>query len=83
MGNEEEMRDGVRTFSYKTGVVIVSQNELVSEQLRNNNNFRPLHNSGISPLRVFYSKDLTREIGTVGIPLFVKKFIHTLLEDQG
>lgn len=68
------MRDGHCTFTHKEGLIIVSEKDLISNQLAKNENWFEVTFLG-SNCRIFVSSDLIQEVAEIGLPLHVKKFL--------
>ncbi len=72
----EDMVNGQKVFTYKTGLIILSSDQLITDQLRNNDKFflypTPLHQPALS---IFISLDIAPEITKAGLPITVKKFL--------
>lgn len=68
------MKDGIKTFTHENGVVILSVNQLVTDQLKFNSNFVEIEGSW-GKTKVFVSKDLVPEVKEEGLPLQIKKYL--------
>lgn len=62
-----------KVFSHLSGIIIVSHNPRMSDELGANANW--LEYRTYTPPRVFFSHDLVKIIQDQGLPLSVKKFL--------
>lgn len=69
------MRDGQRVFSHGAGVIVVSKNPKVNEELQVNQNFSDITPPAYRTIKIYVSKDLVPEIAQAGLPLNVRKFL--------
>ena len=70
---EDIMRDGVRTFSFHAGVIILSRNCIVNEQLKTNENFQFIRK--VKDIELYVSIDVLEEYIKEGPPPPVTKFL--------
>jgi len=75
------MEGDYKIWAHKTGIILITQKELLVRQLRQNSNFfelpiGELKNTPLPhPLAVFVSKDIAPDIRNSGLPGPVKKFL--------